>query len=373
MASHALDVVAPSFTHVKRFLFDNRRLALWWRVALVAALADGAGGGSMNFRGTSHSSRGFFASASTPSRVWGSISDSVARGTHWAEAHWALLIFAITGILLLLFLLNLVFLFIQCRMRFIFIDSALELRLDSIRAGWRRRQDEARRYFRWKFGYMLCGMAISLLLIGAPLYALWHNGWLYDLRSHGTQMLAIGLGWVAAFVLFALSYALIGMLTCDLIAPQLAFEPISVSQGWGRLWSMMQQRPGDFALFVVLKILLGIALLIATFLACLVALIALLIPVLILVLITILVAKSMAIGWSAATILAAVLFAAIVLAVVICLFLLAYAPMRVFELVYGLRFLAAQYEPLREQIQRIDAPPPPPWSETPPPAPLSPA
>jgi hypothetical protein len=130
----------------------------------------------------------------------------------------------------------------------------------------------------------------------------------------------------------------------------MAFENLTVGEGWRRLWPMMKAEKGGFAGYVGMKIILSIAGFTVTAIAIFIVLFILLLPFGAIGAAIFLAARGGGLGWNPITIALAVVCGIILVACLIVIIGLASAPMIVFFPAYSIYFFADRYQPLRSAL-----------------------
>jgi hypothetical protein len=338
MPLSAVDVITPAFERMKKHLFRPFQLSQWFRLAIVGFLAGEMGGGG-----------GLSGRFPGPSSQQGPI----LQGMRLPFGGGPLFILAIGLLVLLAIILGIALLYVSCRMRFVLFDSVLSGRC-RVREFWRRRGDAAFRYFVWQLLFGLCVFIGVILLIGIPVGFAFGMGWFSSPRDH---LLPLVLGAIVFFLIFIACLVVIGVvqvLVKDFVVPQMAFDNVSVGEGWRRLVSMMKSEKGGYAGYIGMKIVLSFAAAVMIFVAALVVFLVLLIPVGGFGAITVLAGRAAGLTWNPLTIAIAIVVGGILLSVLILLAALISVPAIVFFPAYSIHFFAERYPALRAAL---DAPP----------------
>jgi len=355
----AVDSIQPAIAHTKEQLFTRFRWGQWLRLALVGILAAELHVGGCNFGNVGQfiqrpkSQRDeFLAAPSFP---------------HIDPARLAQFAGLIATIVLLAVILFFVFLYISSVFRFILFDSVVR-RECSIGDGWDRWHRVGRRFFLWQLVFVISAWLFFGLIIGVPLLLMGASGWIKDPPTHlagiaGSLFLLLGVG-----LLCALLFAVIQVLAKDFLVPVMAIEDVDFADGWSRVLAFMRAEPGNFAVYILMKIVLAIA-------AAIVFGIAAIIPALIVGIPCVLIVIAvMAAGatWTVTTVSMAVIFGMIAFIVLMYLIALVSVPGTIFFPAYALYFFAGRYPNLAALLNPAPAPPiapavpPPPVPETPP-------
>jgi len=132
--------------------------------------------------------------------------------------------------------------------------------------------------------------------------------------------------------------------------PQMAFDNVSVGEGWRRLLPMMKSEKGGYAGYIGMKIVLSFAAAVMTFVAALIVFLVLLIPVGGFGAITVLAGRAAGLSWNPLTIAIAIVVGAIVLSALILIAALISVPAIVFFPAYSIHFFAERYPPLHAAL-----------------------
>jgi len=331
VAISAVDVISPAFQRMKRQLFQPFRFGQWIRFAIVGFLAGEMGPTGANFR--------FPFNFPTQRREFLQAGPILAGVGILVIVAVALL--ALAGLLLVI-----AFMYLNSRMRFVLFDSVVngECR---VREFWSRRGEPAFRFFVWQILFALCLLVTMGILVGIPLLFAFGLGIFQNPRAHIPEMVIGGLFFGLLFLASILSFAIVHVLVKDFVVPQMAFEGISVGEGWRRLWQMIKAEKGGYAGYVGMKIVLTIAAFVITGIAGLLILLVLLVPLGAIGAAIFLGARSGALVWNPLTIALAVICGIILLACLIVIAGLISAPMIVFFPAYSIYFFADRYQPLR--------------------------
>ncbi|MFZ2084447.1 MAG: hypothetical protein WAU92_08120, partial [Candidatus Sulfotelmatobacter sp.] len=178
------------------------------------------------------------------------------------------------------------------------------------------------------------------------------------------------------FLIFLLAISVIFVLTKDFVVPQMALEDIGAIEGWRRLWPMIKDEMGAYAVYIAMKILMAIGAGIVIGIATLILGLFIAIPTVGLSILAVLTGKTAGLTWNAYTITLAVVVGSVLLAGFLYLIALISVPVIVFFPAYSIYFFAARYPalsvalyppaPAAPQIPQRAAPPyePPPLPPT---------
>jgi hypothetical protein len=352
MPISAVDCVQPALQHTREQLFTRFRFGQWSRLALVGILAAEVHVGGCNFRNTwprvpHKNGSEFLPSLRLPS-AWppfnpGHISEQIAPFI-------ALIVVGIFVAIVLAF----VFLYINSVFRFILFDSVLR-RQCSIGEGWQKWRRAGGRFFLWQLVFQIAAGLFFMLLVGVPLALAFAAGWLTNLREHVARMIVGVALFVCLIIVFALTVAVIQVLSRDFLVPIMALEDLDFADGWHRLLAMMRPEKGRYAVYLLLKLVLSIA---AAILFGIIAII----PALFVVVpgvVAVLAGRAAGLGWSVTTISLAIIFGTLLLLLLIYLIALVCVPATVFFPAYALYFLASRYPHLDALLNPAPTPPAP--------------
>jgi hypothetical protein len=331
---NAIDAISPAFHHMKRQIFSPFRFGQWVRLAIVGFLAGEMGGGgggvgNMNFplNLPSDGSQQFQA-------------PDIFGGNP--------LLFAI-GVALLVVLvvvLWIVLLYVNSRMRFVLFDSIIAGECH-VRQFWRQRGEPAFRYFIFQILFFLVVLFGLALLFAPPLLLAAALGWFENPREHILGFVLGGIVLVLLFLASMIAIALVHILTKDFVVPQMALDGASVSQGWSRLWSMMETERLGFAGYLGMKFVMAIAAAILVGIIAFIGLLILLIPIGGVSAVAVLGGGAIGLTWNPVTIAIAIVVGVIAILLVLFVVSLISVPAIVFFPAYSVHFFAARYAPLR--------------------------
>ncbi len=331
MAISAVDTISLAFEHTKRQLFQPFRFWQWTRLAIVGLLSGELGsGGNIHFPSSYH-----------PAQHGG----QNPLGMGFPKIDFALLAGLIGTIVVTAIIIAIVMLYISSVMRFILFDSVL--RKDChIREGWTSRQGPGWDYFLWQVGLMFATFGAGVILVGIPLAIAWSAGWLTHPSDHVPALVLGGILAFALLLIFVIAVAVVHVLTKDFVVPQMALEGIGPIEGWRRLWPMLEAEKGDYAIYVVMKIVLAIGAAIAVGIVSVILGLLFAVPVIGAAITAVIAGKTAGLTWNALTITAAVVAACILFAIFMSLISLVSVPVIVFFPAYSIYFFAARYRPL---------------------------
>jgi Protein of unknown function (DUF4013) len=340
----AVDAISPALLHTKKQLFQPFRFGQWLKLALVGLLA----GELFSGGGCNHNFNNFNFPRGDSSR-------------HFLEQNWSmpdlalyasLIAAGVAAVVVLLIILS----YVGSVMRFILFDSVLakECRLSD---GWSRRQWPGFRYFVWKLVYTLTVLALLAVLIGIPIFFAVASGWFREPKEHMGPLILAGIFLVLALLLLSLIGAVILVLTKDFVVPQMALEGIGAFEGWQRLWAMMRAEKGDYAIYIVMKIVMAIVAAVVIGIVSVILGLFFVVPAAMLGVVGVLAGKSAGLTWNAGTITLAVVVGCILLLVFLYIVSVACLPAIVFFPAYSIYFFAGRYPALSAAL--YPAPPVP--------------
>jgi len=356
----AVDTISLAFQHTKRQLAQPFRFGQWIKLAFVGLLAGELGSsGSFNFPSS------FKGPHQVPGGGFPKIDPAILAGL--------IAVLVITGLIVFV-----VLTYISSVMRFILFDSVLT-RECRIRAGWSPRQDAGWKLFLWQLGLMLVVFATMIILIGIPALFVFAIGWFKAPREHLAGLILTGIAVGAVFVVCMLVIAVVHVFTKDFVVPQMALEGIGAIEGWRRLWAMMEQEKGGYAIYALMKVALAIGAGIVVGIASFMLIMALAIPAVAMVLVAVTAGKTAGLTWNVFTITIAVVIGCVMIAILMFLISLLSVPVIVFFPAYAMYFFAPRYRQLSFVLYPPPAPPlaapgsipppePPPFTPNPAPA-----
>ena len=160
--------------------------------------------------------------------------DSRRISSHISE-HIAQFIGLIALGILVLFVLMVVFMYINSVFRFILFDSVLR-RHCSISQGWGKWHRAGRRFFLWQIVFLISTWLLLAILLGLPLALAFAAGWMRDLREHVGRLIIGGILLVGLFIVFALAAAVVQALAkifwCRLWLSRISILPTAGNVCW---------------------------------------------------------------------------------------------------------------------------------------------
>ncbi|MCU1285229.1 MAG: hypothetical protein JWO13_1579 [Acidobacteriales bacterium] len=354
-----VDCIGPAVERTEKLMFQPARWSRWWRIALLG-LATGefasSGGCNSGFRD--------FGKLSNPS------GGAPGGGPHIPEINAALIASVVAILVVAAIVLALVHLYVASVSRFMLFDSVAADRY-RLRESWSRWHSHGLRYFLFNLAFGAIVLCLYAVLFGAPLLAAWRAGLFTHPREHAAALLFAFLGMIPILLAILLPLAIAHLFIKDFAIPIIALENITIPNALRKLWGMVKAAKGDFAIYVLLKIVIAIAAAIALAIIDIILLLILLIPIGIVAGI-IIAAVGTAAFHNPVTIAIAVT-AAVIVVLPLVLFVIGFvaAPAVVFYVSYSLYFLGSRYEVLWNYMHPV-AETPVPVVPTIPPAPENP-
>jgi hypothetical protein len=342
----AVDAISPALLHTKKQLFQPFRFAQWTKLAVVGLLAGelGSSGGCNNFNFNNinlprgDSGRHFL----ERTMQGGSMPD-------FSMPNLAIYAGLIAVLVASLLVLGIILMYVGSVMRFILFDSVLagECRVGE---GWSRRQGPGFRYFVWKLLYIVASLAFFAVVIGIPAAFAVAGGWFKEPGEHVGPLILAGILLFLMVVVFSVVAAVVFVLTKDFVVPQMALEGVGAFEGWRRLWAMMQAEKGDYAIYLVMKIVMAIVAAVVIGIVTLILGLFFVVPTAMLGVVGVLAGKSAGLTWNAGTITLAVVVGCILLFCFLYVVSLVSVPAIVFFPAYSIYFFAGRYPALSRAL-----------------------
>lgn len=260
--------VAPlsrAWARAERMLFKPFQLSTWLVLGFAAFLSEFFSGnkGLRYSYGTHHGLPG------VPAKVLAIVSGFLLHPV------WTFLVLCLVTLGILL---GIVFLWITCRGRFIFLDNVAHHRTGIVEP-WTRFARLGNSLFVWTLVFGLIVIS-AVLLVTLPFLAS-----LVALISGGGFALAklASLGMLIFFAsLLAIVVAYVTLFLSDFVVPIMYRHDLTATVAWGRFLSLLQAHPGTFLLYglfvLVLHIAIGIVVTVLGLMSCCVGFVVLLIP-----------------------------------------------------------------------------------------------
>jgi hypothetical protein len=244
----AAEAISPAVQRTREFLFHPFRWGRFLKLALVAALVEGSAS-SFNFNFPSNLGGGH--GGGTDTHPW-----------HWPAWHMPSMpvVIAVVAVVLVVAIpLSLLIAYLLIRLRFSYFECVM-LRRDQIGPAWNRYHRQSVRLL----GLSLCLGLGFWAVLGVEAYYLWQR---YKplLLTLGTDtptafvefLPLIGIGLVSLLVL-GLAGVLLDTFLRYFVLPHMALEDASIGDAVNDAWAAVAMEPGQFLLFLILRILLPI-------------------------------------------------------------------------------------------------------------------
>lgn len=357
MPVSAVDCIQPALQHARAQLFRPFRFGQWSRLAVVGFLAAELHTSGCNFNGLN------FPTSSHPRRG-NQLLETAPFFPHFNPAHIAQFVGLIVAVVALAIVLGLIFLYIGSVFRFILFESVLKKDC-SISEGWPRWQRAGGRYFLWQIVLIIAQGLFLGVLIGVPLALAVALGWFRNVDQHIARTILGAIFLVAVFLMFLLVVAAVQLLAKDFLVPIMALDDVDFADGWSRLLALIRSEPGNYIIYLLLKIVLSIAAGIVVGIVTLVPIFILVVPAVV----AVFTGYKAGLGWNVTTVSLAIIFGTIMIALLLCIVSLINVPAAVFFPAFSIYFFASRY-PKLDAISNPPAPAPqlPPVIEPTPPA-----
>jgi len=244
----AIDAISPAIQRTKVYLFRPFRLGRFLKLALVACLAEGSySGSSFNFP--------------LPGKGGEHVPVEMPQ-MHWPSAPVWIAIAA--AVVLILIPLGIFISYLLIRLRFSYFDCVL-YGSDEISPGWRKYHRQALRYLSVSlcislaFLAVLAAIGLTVWLRYKDVFASLAAGDKDHLKVDLMSLLpAVALAFLVFFLLGIVGYV-IQTVMAYCVLPRMALEDEPIFHAFGEVWDDMRAEPGQFALFLLMRILLPIA------------------------------------------------------------------------------------------------------------------
>ena len=332
----AIDAIGPAFGRTKDVLARPFQLRTFLKIAAVAFFAEMGGGLNLNLgRGSSN-------------------------GIHQLPPAMLAFIVAFAVLIgLLALVIGLILFYIGSRLQLVLLEL-VATRYTFVGPLWRKYDSRTWRWIGLKLLLFLCVLIVALpFLVAAIFYSIHHALEISTLTGnpfaglHFAQILLC----IAVAFLVLLAICALYMLVHDLALPFLALEDLGISQSLARLRALFAAEPGQFILYIFLRIVLGIIFAIATYIAIAIVLLLSLIPPGI---IGVILWFSLHHAGTVGTVLlvACAIFGALVfLCWAVCVVLAFMGSLLTFFQAYALYFLGGRYPLLGDLLDRSTPPP----------------
>lgn len=235
--------VGLAIDRVKRLLFQPFDLGKWFVIGFCAWLAHlGELGFHANFPG------GWSEGRRSARHEFEHARDYVMSNLHW-------LVPLVAGVVIVCLILGLVFLWLNCRGKFMFLHC-VALDKAEVAVPWHKFAREGNSLFWFRCVLGLIGFVLIL-----PLLALGGIAVVSMVVNHGPRVGAI-LGLIAIvpmLIAVGIVFGLIGKLTTDFVVPIMFLRGRDCRAGWVELLSLLSANVGRFVLYVLFQVVLGLA------------------------------------------------------------------------------------------------------------------
>lgn len=331
MPISAGDSITLALEHTKQQLFKPFQIVQWTKLAFVGLLA-----GELGTNGCNRSQFNLPHHPGTAPHA--GIPGSLGIDPTLLAALAAFITAAIIAGLAI----GIILMYVSSVMRFVLFDSIVS-RECYIRWSWSRRLGPGWRYFVWKLLYILLSLAGIAVVVGIPVAVAFSKGWFQQPGEHVPALVLGGIFSFLVLLIFAVTTAVIFVLTKDFVIPQMALENVDAVEGWRRLWAMMQAEMGAYAAYIGMKIVLAIVAALVIGIATIFLGLIIAVPSIALGLLAVLTGKAAGWTWNAHTIALAAVIGCILLAIFLYLVSLISVPAIVFFPAYSLYFFAGRY------------------------------
>jgi hypothetical protein len=250
----AVDCVRPAVSRTENILLHPIRWSRWWRLAMLGLATGEAATQSFNFN---------FPGGGDWSKIGeatggGGSTPAIPSMPHIPGLSDARIAFMITVLVLGLFALVIVHLWVSSIARFMLFDAVATGRY-RLREGWKRWGSHGFRYFLFQLLFIAAGFVLLLLVFGVPLFLAWKAGVFSNFRERWGTLLMEMMVVVPIYAIVALAMALFGLFVKDFVIPVMALESITMPDAMRKVWGMVKVSKGDYAIYVLIKIVLAIA------------------------------------------------------------------------------------------------------------------
>ncbi len=328
-----VDAISPALERTKHLLFRPFNWSRWWRVGLLGL----ATGEILSSGGCNFGNLGDLGKNSGNSSV-GSMGSIPGVSTTQMALIVTTLVVGIASIVL-------VHLYVACVLRFVLFSGTINGNY-RLRQGWKHWHDKGVRYF----GFQLL-FTLGMLALFAPIaIAMWKAFTLG--KGNIAAVIASLLVFLPVIMVLGLLAVLFQIFVKDFCIPMIALEDLKVLEAMRRVWRMIKSEAGNYAGYLLTKIVLVIVVGIALAIVQFIILLVLLIPVGI-------VAAVIGVGsgidfaniFHNPMFLAAVVVGGMVLVVLMLLVMgIIAAPVAAFYQSYVLEFFGSRYLPLGELL-----------------------
>jgi hypothetical protein len=262
-----LDIGKPveqAWKRMERRLFQPFQAKKWFVLGFTAWLASfldgGSSGGNFNSSGSPSSDQNEAASEAA-AELSALCKEWFIQAISWGLPVWI----GIFIVLFVLFLaLLLVFTWLGCRGRFMFLDNVLHDRAE-VKRPWREFRTQGNSLFRLHAAVVVAGMTVFFMFVLGALITFWP-----DIVARQTRLFAAYLPWILAFVVLFLAWIPVIIFLFflrDLGVPLMYRRGCSAGEACGLLWDLGKRQWPDFLLYLLIRIVLGLVLVITACIA----------------------------------------------------------------------------------------------------------
>jgi hypothetical protein len=245
---NVVEPVSPALEHVKRMLFQPFDLGKWFVIGFCAWLAclgeGGAGSGGGNFNLGNHSGR----SGTDFRQALDEAKNYLLNNLEW--------IIPLAALVVLFFVaLGLLFLWLNCRGKFMFLHC-VALNRAEVTEPWTKFAAEANSLFWFRLGLGFIGMVLTLPLLGIIIVLVLRMAYRGEVDVGGI-LTAVGFGF--AFFLMVFVLVIIKKLTVDFVVPVMFLRRSGCLAAWREFYRLLCAHIGTFVLYLLFSLVLAIA------------------------------------------------------------------------------------------------------------------
>jgi len=242
-----VEPVSPALERVKRILFRPFDLGKWFVIgfcAWLAQLGENGTGGNFNFNSGSHHnySGDDFRHGLAQAR------DYVLDHLNWIVPLVALAL--VVGLVLWL-----VFLWLNCRGKFMFLHCVAFDRAEVVKP-WNELANEANSLFLFR---IVLGLASIIFTLPLLIIAIVIVGKMFLAGRFGTGGILHAIGFGLAFLCVTIAFAIIRKLTLDFAVPIMFLRRNRCMSAWKELTALISGHIGTFILYFLFQLVLGMA------------------------------------------------------------------------------------------------------------------
>ena len=257
-----VEPVSPALERVKQMLFKQFDLAKWITIGFCAWLAGlGESGGGGNFNAGNHNSGNGGQPAEQFRHFYHEAGDFVMTNLVWIIPAAVMLVLLVVALWLLL-------LWLSSRGKFMFLHC-VALDKAEVAEPWSKFVNEANSLFRFRIGLGLIAMVLTLPLLVLIVLTILRMVMQGEADVAGVMTAAV-LG--LALVLVAVGLAVVRKFTEDFVVPIQFLHGGSCLAAWRKLYALLADNPGQFALYILFQIVMvmaiGAIVLLAVLLTC---------------------------------------------------------------------------------------------------------